>query len=497
MLIKFYHFILSAVLLSLLTIPCPANEKSDQIDKLMQTYQNYNQFNGVILVAEHSQVIYRQGFGYANMEWNIPNTPETRFRLASISKQFTVMLIMQLVEEGKLKLDGTLSTYLRYYRKDNGEKITIYHLLTHTSGIPSYTNLRTFWPVKIRDSFQPDSLIVKYCSGDLEFEPGSKFNYNNSGYVILGSIIEHTTGKLYEQVLREKIFDPLGMTNSGYDHNKTVLPKRATGYDKDFINFFNSDYIDMSVPFAAGGLYSTIDDMYLWDQALYTDRLLSSKYREIMFSPYLNNYAFGWGVNRVPKGVAGDSTLAITHSGGINGFNTRIIRLVEDRNLIVVLMNAPGANINEICQKIIAILYDYPYVPPKKSVAATLALVIMESGIESAEKTYQKIKTDESAIYDFNENEFNNLGYYLLQRAKYIEAIQVFKWNTDASPTSVNTYDSLAEAYLLSGDKINAIFYYTKAIEMLEQDKNITPAFRQQLREGATEKLKQLNDSRE
>jgi CubicO group peptidase (beta-lactamase class C family) len=477
----------------ILVFPARADNKSEQIDQLMQTYYEYGRFNGAILVTEHGQVIYRKGFGYANMEWNIPNTPETKFRLASISKQFTAMLILQLVAEGKLNLDDKLSEYLPYYRKDTGGKITVYNLLTHTAGIPNYTSLPAFWPAKIRDPLPADSLIVKYCSGDLEFESGTKYNYSNSGYVILGAIIEQVSGgKKYEQVLQEKIFSPLGMSNSGYDHQETILSNRAAGYSRDFFNFRNADYLDMSLPFAAGALYSTVDDMYLWDQALYTDKLLSAYYSDIMFKPYLNNYACGWGVNKIPTGVAGDSTLAVMHSGGINGFNTHIRRLVADRHLIVVLMNAPGANIDEICQKVTAILYDHPYLPPKKSAAETLARMIVESGTETADKFYQKIRTAEGDNYDFSENEFNNLGYQLLGQNKNKEAIRVFKWNMDAHPASANTYDSLAEAYMTAGDKENAIFYYNKALEMLDKDINIAPTFKEQLRTGAKKRLRQL-----
>ena len=276
-----------------------ATTKSEKINELMSLYHKYRQFNGSVLVAEHGKIIYKKGFGYANMEWEIPNDPDTKFRLGSITKQFTSMLIMQLVEQGKLKLDDKLSNYLPYYRKDIGEKVTIHHLLTHTSGIPSYTGLPKFFEDVSRDPYTVDEFVKKFCSGDLEFEPGSKYKYNNSGYFLLGAIIEKITGKSYEDVLREKIFEPLNMKNTGYDHHKTILSKRATGYDNTFDGFENSPYLDMSLPYAAGALYSTVEDLYLWDQALYTEKLLSQKYKDIMFTPHLSNYAYGWGVRKI------------------------------------------------------------------------------------------------------------------------------------------------------------------------------------------------------
>jgi len=224
-----------------------AQTKSQKIDKLMSLYHQFRQFNGSVLVAEKGDVIYKKGFGFANMEWEIPNDTETKFRLGSITKQFTSMLIMQLVEKGKLKLDDKLSELLPYYRKDIGEKVTIHHLLTHTSGIPSYTGLPGFFQDVSRDPYPVDEFIKKYCSGDLEFEPGSKYKYNNSGYFLLGAIIEKVTGKTYEDILKENILDPLNLKNTGYDHHDPILAKRAAGYENNFDGFVNAPYLDMSL----------------------------------------------------------------------------------------------------------------------------------------------------------------------------------------------------------------------------------------------------------
>src|SRR6266545_953799 len=207
-----------------------AQDKARRIDELVSLYNKYDQFNGAALVAENGKVIYKKGFGLANMEWNIPNEPDTKFRLGSITKQFTATLVLQLVEQGKLKLDGRVSDYLEGYRKDTGAKITIHHLLSHTSGLPNYTALPGFSETISRTPYAVEDFVKKYASGDLEFEPGTKFNYSNSGYFLLGAIIEKVTGKPYEQVLQENILDPVGMKNTGYDHYGTILEKRATGY---------------------------------------------------------------------------------------------------------------------------------------------------------------------------------------------------------------------------------------------------------------------------
>jgi CubicO group peptidase (beta-lactamase class C family) len=239
-----------------------AQDKAAKIDELLLSYHANGQFNGSALVAESGRVIFKKGYGLANMEWGIPNTPDTKHRLGSITKQFTAMLVLQLVEKGKLKLDGKITDYLPDYRKDTGERVTIHHLLTHTSGIPSYTGLPKFFDEVSRDPYPVAEFVKKYCSGNLEFEPGSKFAYNNSGYFLLGAIIEKVTGKPYEAVLKEQILDPLGMKDTGYDRHGTVLPKRAAGYSKTLLGYENAPYLDMSLPYAAGSLYSTIEDLY-------------------------------------------------------------------------------------------------------------------------------------------------------------------------------------------------------------------------------------------
>lgn len=250
-----------------------AQGKAKQIEQLLSKYNEYGQFNGSALVAEHGKVIFQQGFGQANMEWNIPNQPDTKFRLGSISKQFTALLIVKLAEEGKIKLDVPITTYLQDYPKENGDKITIHNLLTHTSGIPNYTNAPNFFKDKARNPYTPEQFVKTFSSLPLEFTPGEKFNYSNSGYFLLGYIIEKITGKTYEQYLQEVIFTPLKMVNSGYDHSDVILKNRAAGYERKGKLITNAAYLDMSIPYAAGSLYSTVEDLYLWDQALYTNKL--------------------------------------------------------------------------------------------------------------------------------------------------------------------------------------------------------------------------------
>lgn len=217
-----------------------AQTKVQKIEALLGQYHEYGQFNGVALVAENGKVIFKKGFGMANMEWDIPNMPDTKFRVGSITKQFTAMLVMQLVEQGKLKLDSKISDYLPDYPKSTGDRVTIHHLLTHVSGIPSYTGFPNFFRDLSRDPYTPEAFVKTFADSALQFEPGAKFLYNNSGYFLLGAIIEKVAGKPYEQALAENILTPLNMKNTGYDHHGTILKKRAVGYEKRLGDYTNA-----------------------------------------------------------------------------------------------------------------------------------------------------------------------------------------------------------------------------------------------------------------
>jgi len=304
-----------------------------KIDALASTYADYGLFTGTVLVSMHDEVIFKKGYGLANREWNIPNAPDVKFRLGSITKQFTSMLVMQQVARGAIKLDGHLADYLPYYRKDTGSKVTVHQLLTHTSGIPSYTDNPKFFPEVSRDYYAVDEFVTKFCSGDLEFEPGTKFHYDNSGYFLLGAILEHVTGTSYEALLRSQILDPLGMKDTGYDHFADVLPKRATGYQQDLGEIDNSPYLDMALPFAAGALYSTVEDLYRWDQALYTDKVLPAKSLELMYKPTLDNYGYGWVIHKTKAPGSERPITTIEHGGGIHG-QASAVRLGISRALV-------------------------------------------------------------------------------------------------------------------------------------------------------------------
>lgn len=449
-----------------------AQDHATKIQEVLATAHKYQQFNGAALVAENGKVVYKGGFGMANMEWNLPNTPDTKFRLGSITKQFTAMLTLQLVEQGKIKLDGKITDYLPDYRKDVGEKVTVHHLLTHTSGIPSYTSQPGFFQNVSRNPYKVDEFVKKYASGDLEFPPGSKFSYNNSGYFLLGAIIERVTGKSYEQALKEMIFDPLGMKNTGYDNHDPLITKRASGYALTSKGYVNAAYLDMSIPYAAGSLYSTVEDLYTWDQALYADKLITPPSKELMYKPFLDNYAYGWTVRPAPFKVNDQPVQTIAHGGGINGFSTVIVRYPTEKNLIVILDNTGSPNLNRLANTLARITYNQPYELPKQSISSAIEKIINTKGIEAAVAEYRNLKANHAATYDFAEPELNALGYRLMGTGKLKEAVEIFKLNVEAYPEGFNTYDSLAEAYMNMKERELAIRNFKKSLELNPNNTN-------------------------
>ncbi|HEX8737563.1 MAG TPA: serine hydrolase [Pyrinomonadaceae bacterium] len=451
-----------------------AQKNVQKIDALVKQYYDYGQFNGSILVAENGKIIYKKGFGMANMEWNIPNSADTKFRIASVTKQFTAALVLQLVQEGKIKLDAHITDYLPDYRKDTGGKVTIHQLLNHTSGIPDYSDRPNFSTEISRTRYGVADFVKKFVSDDLGFEPGSKYSYSNGGYSILGAIIEKVTGKTYETVLQERILKPLGMTNSGYAHNSSLLEKQASSYVKTPAGYVNAPYIDMSIPYAAGSMYSTVEDLYKWDQALYEDKILSAESKRLMFTPGLGNYGYGIRITDQPLGKSDRKTKVIWHGGaGVNGFASLISRAVEKRQTVIILDNAGNARkLPKITNSILGILNGQPYDAPQKSIAETLYKTATEKDVASAVAEYRKLKAENSPTYDFSETELNTLGYQLLNLKRTKDAIEIFKLNAEMFPTSSNVYDTLGEAYLADNQKDLALANYRKAVELDSQNAN-------------------------
>jgi CubicO group peptidase (beta-lactamase class C family) len=311
----------------------PAQNLQNRMDEIVQTFVANKQFMGAVLVARGDEVLLSKGYGSANLEWDIPNTSTTRFRLASVTKQFTAAAILILEERGKLKVEDTIKKHLPD-APAAWDKVTLFHLLTHTSGIPSAIGVPAD-PFRTAIATTADNVAL-VRDKPLDFEPGTNWRYSNSGYVLLGYLIERISGQTYEAFLRDNIFTPLGMKDSGYDWNSTVIARRASGYSPGPGGPVNSSFVDMSRPHAAGSLYSTVEDLLRWEQGLFGGKLLSQATVDKMTTPFRNNYAFGLQVR-----TAGTRKL-IDHSGGIQGFNTMLAHYPESKVTIAVLGNLTG-----------------------------------------------------------------------------------------------------------------------------------------------------------
>jgi len=329
----------------------------------VQAHVDRNAFSGVVLVARNGQPVFRHAFGFANRELNVPMTPESVLRLGSITKQFTAAAIMQLVEQGKLNIDDPVS---KYYvdAPVTWSKVTVKHLLNHRSGIPSYTDQPGFFESEARDDRTPKEVVELTRNMPLAFEPGARFAYNNTGYVLLGYIIEEVSGQDYAAYLQQHIFTPLGMKHSGYDDTRTVLPNRAAGYGIEGDTWFNADFLSMTLPHAAGSLYSTVNDLLIWQEAFFSDKVVSAASRAAMTADYGDGYGFGLGT----RDLGGHK--AIGHSGGIPGFSTNMSRFPDDGLTVIVLSNLESAASGRITDEVARLWLGLPAPPPPPAIVA-------------------------------------------------------------------------------------------------------------------------------
>ncbi|HSL45600.1 MAG TPA: serine hydrolase domain-containing protein [Anaerolineales bacterium] len=347
------HNFLLVLTIILMSCSTPAevalvSNPASEIDAYLNARADRDAFSGSVLIAQDGEILLSKGYGFADREQKIPNDPQTRFRIGSVTKQFTAMAILILQIQGKLNVQDRICAYLSECPAA-WEEITIHHLLTHTSGIPNFTNFADYRKTRATPS-PPEETIHRFENKPLDFQPGERWNYSNSGYILLGLIIEQAASQSYETFLQKNIFTPLKMTSSGYDHNRNDL---AVGY-KD--RSHKADFADMSIPFAAGGLYSTVEDMYQWDQALYREQLVPQAVLDEMFAPHAaipksfsmvtgsseSAYGYGWMIGKE------DNRRIIEHGGGIEGFASIITRYPDNHTTIIILSNQQNNRVDSI-----------------------------------------------------------------------------------------------------------------------------------------------------
>jgi CubicO group peptidase (beta-lactamase class C family) len=355
-----------------------ADEIAARADAHLTVLSALERFSGSALIGCDGKIVFAKGFGPANREHDVPNTSQTRFRLASISKQFTAVAALLLAERGKWDLHAPIRSYAPDYPAA-WDGITTHHLLNHTSGIPSYTNFLD-WGTTARQTRTVSEMVALFRDRKLEFVSGARHSYNNSGYILLGDLIERISGKAYAAFLQESVFDPLGMTDSGYDSAEPVLKRRASGYARrNGDAYVNCDFLDMSVPYAAGSLYSTVEDLFRYDQGMYArdPGLLTKDSLAAMqrVTPLIANYGYGVGLSTE------FSRTVIAHSGGIQGFRTHLLRLRDENLCVTVLANVENADAAGIARDLLGIALGETVKTPETPVFVTQASKTLDACI--------------------------------------------------------------------------------------------------------------------
>lgn len=326
-------------------------ELASKVEAAFDEFADSQKFSGTILVAREGNVLLAKGYGNADREAGIPNDTQTRYRIGSLTKPFTAMLVLMLHEQGLLGLDDSICDYVEEC-PEKWQPITIENLLTHTGGVPDFTLFPDYEPTKGEPTTLPDT-IDRFLNVPLDFPPGERWNYTNSGYILLGYVIEQVTGQPYEDALQENLLGPLGMTETGYDHNRDDL---AIGYVN--AGGARADFIDMSIPHAGGALYSSAEDMLRWDRGLAERGLISAELQEQMFTAHAhipNSGGFGYGYGWVVGEAFGRPM--VFHSGGIEGYSANITRFLGDDTLIVMLSNEEQTNPRAATRTIMQALY--------------------------------------------------------------------------------------------------------------------------------------------
>ncbi len=440
-----------------------AQNKKYQIDEIMKTYHKYNMFDGSVLVAENGKLIYKNAFGLANREWNIPNTTDTKFMIGSVSKPITALLMLIQVQKGLISLDKTISDYIPEFSKKNGSRITIRQLLSHTSGMPNYDIIKDFFPRISRQNFNREDYLKLYMDSSLAFDPGTSFYYSSWGYFTLGYIMEKVTGKSYAQLMKEDIFDKLGMNSSGSYFHTQIINKRASGYDYFPGGYSSADFRDQSNTMGTGDLYSTVEDLFIFHLAIAQHTLLNKKLTDEMFTPgkLPAQYGYGWFYKKF-KYTEADSVVTNFHLGMTDGFLSFLIRIPSTNSLIVILCNSSPTDFFGIVKTLMCALYNKP-VKIKQPVHKAMETIIAKQGAENAVKEYKKMKSDTAHFYiDWISMDF--LGNQLFNMKRYEEARIIFENNAFEFPDKDLVLLSLAKTYQVLDRKTDAISWYKKVL---------------------------------
>lgn len=432
--------------------PPTTPETLQSIKTLMDQMVAQGVFRGNMLVAQNGNVLLNQSYGMANFEWQKANTPNARFRVGSLTKTMTAMLVLDLAQDKKLNLDDTIIEHLPYYRKDTGSVITIAQLLDHSSGLPSFTSLPDFNHSISRIKLPTTTFVKRYCQPDLLTPPGTTFYYSNTGFFILGAIVESVTAQSYAQALQERVLTPLGMTNTAYGQNSDILPEFAYPYMMEGCVNAVAPFTEMSVPFSAGGVYSTVEDLNKFNNGISANTVLNPRFTKLMLTPHISEghgagSAYGWDV--VPLPIPGGKPVVVhAKVGQIWGYSNFMIRTPDF--FVALLGNMTEANSGNIAAAIVQILYgaDPAVVTPSTPAPVAIAQQICKMGVEAALAAVKQNPPPTSLYLSEVGNNFLGTGLNIDPTRDDIEtARQVFNLNASLFPTDPTVYQDLAALY--------------------------------------------------
>jgi CubicO group peptidase (beta-lactamase class C family) len=465
----------------LLLTSCQAQEqaRTNVYEQYLTKLSERGQFNGVVLVYDSGKVVYEGAFGIRSIDPVDSLDLNSQFRLASVSKQFTAMCVMQLMEQGKLRYDQDIRDFIPELPY---EGITIRHLLHHVSGLPDYEPLMDqYWKPELAAD-DP----ARYTSGNTDiiallaakkppvyFRPGEKWRYSNTGYNLLGTIVARASGMSFAAYMKKYIFDPAGMSNSVlYDFvigTDPQMPDRSYGFQLGWngTDRTAADSHFLNRGLGEDGVYSTVGDLLKWDRILYTEKLVRKATLAEAFTPAVLNdgrttdYGFGWFITRTPAGKR-----MVMHSGGWLSFSTHIFRAVEEDKCIVVLTNSVQSDLSEVVEGLTDLLYGRPAALPTLSIRQAMGREVAEKGVVDAIAQYKHWKTEQAAEFRFSEADLNLLGYELLWAKRIDDAVAILRLAKEEYPGSANGYDSYGDALLAQGDSLGAVENFKKAFAL-------------------------------
>ncbi len=479
---------LGLVLALVATSPIFAQSRAERIESYLQRFHETGLFNGSALVIDAGKVVFEGAFGLADFGVSVhpdegsepeiveeaapgdlpANTASTRFRIASITKQFTAALVLRLAEEGLLHVDDPISLHIPEYPGPNADRITIHHLLNHTSGIPSYTNLEGYMEEDTMTPLSPEEIIALTWDEPLEFEPGTEFAYNNSGYVLLGWIVEKITETSFGEALHEWILAPLELSDTGYDQSVLPDPEQghARGHTRTLTGHRPSQLIDPTLPHAAGMLYSTANDLARWASALFGWGGLVGPFQDEntihqMMTPDLEDYAYGVRVSHLDIGRE-SGVRVVEHGGGIFGFSSYLRVFPHHERLLVVLDNTTG-DVRPLVAGLTNLLWGVQPTEPRQSVARRLLPIVESGGAEPALARYFTWRRTRPEAYDYSPGEVVRLAAHF--RAEQPEvALAILEGFSEEEPHSLPVVFALSDLLAAQGDTAAAAGHVETAL---------------------------------